>query len=197
VVIAVGGALVVAVGGGAWVLALLAGACVATLLLGGVRAVAGEPELDAGTPVSASGPAIERAPSPASAIERELERCRRHGRSCSVARVAGAQGHLRDLGARVRRTDRVWAVGHDLVLLLPETERVGATRALTRLLDGVRLEVPVAVACFPQDALTAHALVDALRTPAKPSSSAGVAPVRTLRLAPREPAAQMDTSPPS
>lgn len=196
VVVTAVAALVVGAGRLAWVPVLIAAAFLVALLLDGVRAAGGGPALDASGAVTGSGSAIEREPAPA--IERELERCRRHGRSCSVARVAGAQGHLRDIGTRVRRTDRVWAVGHDLVLLLPETDRAGATRAMARLLDGVRLEVPVTVACFPQDALTAHALIEVLRTPARPSSApAEVESERALRLVPREPAAQVDTSPPS
>lgn len=105
---------------------------------------------------------------------RELDRCRRHGRSFSLILVPmRPDGSARQRGlirrravgrptvhqpgtARVRRTDAVLVNGRGIFLLLPETDSDQATRCLDRLRtlapewpeDDIRLVV------FPDDGYT-------------------------------------------
>lgn len=98
-------------------------------------------------------------PAPASAIAQEIERCRRYERTVTLVRVVAAGDSAPDIARRLRRTDQSWSVGKDLVVLLPETGRAGAARAIGRWCSGAR----VAVAVFPEDALTVHGLIRAVR----------------------------------
>ncbi len=107
----------------------------------------------------------------------ELERSRRYGHSCAVIRLAGAGGNRdglrRDLRVRLRVTDRSWHDGTDAWVLLPECDRAGAERYFGRLADdipGVAALIDgsmVAVASFPEDALTSGGLMDVLYGVAK------------------------------
>lgn len=96
---------------------------------------------------------------PLEALMSEVERSRRYRRHCTLARVSGA---AEDTG-ETRRTDEVWDIGGDLMLLMPETTRAGAELAVTRLV-GERADGDLAIATFPDDALTVHGLLDAIRT---------------------------------
>jgi hypothetical protein len=103
-----------------------------------------------------------------SALQREIDRSRRHGHELALMRLAPPAGtspqatavsviHLR---AHVRSVDSAWADSGAIVLLLPESDRTAAERCLARL----RLTFPgaegahVRIACFPSDGLTAGAL---------------------------------------
>lgn len=98
---------------------------------------------------------------PMEAVFDELDRSRRYDRRCTLARVAGGADHASGL---VRRTDDAWVEGHDLMVLMPETDRHGARLAVTRLVGEPAEEVAV-IATFPDDALTARALLAAVRSP--------------------------------
>lgn len=103
----------------------------------------------------------------------EIERSRRYGHSCSVIRLAGAGGgagdELRaDVRARLRVTDRSWHDGTDVWVLLPECDRGAAQAYLGRLASHIPAVAElvtgslVAVAAFPEDALTSGGLMDVL-----------------------------------
>jgi len=126
-----------------------------------------------GAPVSRvwrRGPAARE--DPWHAVRREIDRSRRHrhpfvlvrlpvprrGRAARRALTAG----VTLLHTTLRSGDSVWAEGDAVYLLLPETDRDGATRLLDRLGDEAPAVVPgheaVRMACFPQDGLTVNAI---------------------------------------
>lgn len=92
---------------------------------------------------------------PAEAIDVELERSRRHGKQCSLVRLVGRGRGPAVTPDATRRTDVVWQVADDVLLLLPETGPQAAARCAQRLGPATA----TATATFPDDALTAHGLV--------------------------------------
>ncbi len=127
------------------------------------------------------------------AFRREFDRSRRFDRSFvlmriplsnpldakDVANLPRALGALDALRLVVRSIDKVWRMQGSIYLLLPESNRASANGLIARLrptmpdaaLDGAQ------IAEFPQDALTAEALVAALR----PAAAVGeAAPLRLV-----------------
>lgn len=106
----------------------------------------------------------------------ELERARRRGYAVALVQVPGVRC---DLEPDVRRLDRYWISRRGLHLVLPDTDRDGATLALDRLastgIDVRRARVVV----FPEDALTTVGMVEALE-----GVGVTVEPVGSLELVP-------------
>jgi hypothetical protein len=112
-------------------------------------------------------------------LERELSRSRRFGRPFVLARVprpsaadeadAWLDRLLTLLNSEVRSVDTVWSDGHDVYLLLPESDRSGGAAALARIrepvsrvltdeeVDGIRFAV-----FAPDECPTRQALLSAL-----------------------------------
>ena len=118
--------------------------------------------------------------SPWAALEREIDRSRRHGRALALLRLTWhAEG--RRLGAvvdavraTVRSVDSVWVDHEAIFVLLPESDRAAADRLLARLgfaSPGIVDTRDARVASFPQDGLTANALRAAVSR-ARPSPPA-------------------------
>jgi hypothetical protein len=101
---------------------------------------------------------------------RELDRSRRHAHPLAVVRLAGAPDDIDALVAATghgRETDGWWVQRRALFLVLPETDRDGANAAVTRLLTAADRSLAFAtVAVFPEDGVTAGALLDAIEADA-------------------------------
>lgn len=104
-------------------------------------------------------------------VERELVRSRRYDRSFVVARAAlptARSGAARSgvaaetVAERLRRIDRAWVDDSHLYLLLPESDRRGAEQVAERLLADYAVS-DLRLATFPQDGVTAGALLATLR----------------------------------
>jgi hypothetical protein len=96
-------------------------------------------------------------------LEDEIERSRRFDRRFEVVRMVGAgkapPTSPQTLPPRCRRTDRIWAEGNDLYVLLTETEEAAVEQWMRRVRELSSPEVLVfRTACFPTDGLTAAAL---------------------------------------
>jgi hypothetical protein len=122
----------------------------------------------------------------------EVERSRRYGHSLFLARFAcgrADEGRFERsdkvacaVRTLVRTVDRVWAEGRNVYVLLPECDREMGEAALERMrraLAGISTDdqtIETGWAVFPDDGLTAGAVLDALRgdrattTDAPPSS---------------------------
>jgi hypothetical protein len=116
--------------------------------------------------------------SPSEELQVELDRSRRFGRRFALVRISPRRGFeggwnavrelAYELGALVRRIDRVWIEGASVYLLLPECDRTRVEALLERLRDPLsrllaeneRPEVSSAV--FPDDGMTRGALMDSL-----------------------------------
>ena len=115
-------------------------------------------------------PSIQDEGTPAWAeFRRELARARRHERPLSIVRLPGGATGRSTAALTVgphrplRRVDRAWAEGADLVILMPESDRSAAERAVDRLAPALRIDPTTArVATFPVDGLTSTALVAAV-----------------------------------
>lgn len=113
----------------------------------------------------------------------ELERARRYDRGFALVQIVGESvrldGARLTAGAtvasdlRLRRTDTAWGGPDRLQLLVPEATRRQLDGMLRRLRSCLGPTVEVRVACFPDDGLTARALVQAI----DPSASAPPAEV--------------------
>jgi hypothetical protein len=124
-------------------------------------------------------------------LSAELDRSRRYERSFALIRVPRAASRGRGeeevgrLASALRGVDRCWSADGSVWFLLPESTRTAGEGFLTRmraafpdlLLDEARM------ACFPEDALTGGALLDAVR----PRHSAVPPPARTAAGAARAP----------
>lgn len=105
-------------------------------------------------------------------LELELERARRYDRGFALLQLVGpsmvVDGRRVRSGAtgtsvlELRRTDVAWGGPERLQLLVPEASHQQLTGMLRRLRAGVAPGTEVRVACFPEDGLTARALVEAL-----------------------------------
>ncbi|MFQ5558063.1 MAG: sugar transferase [Acidimicrobiales bacterium] len=106
----------------------------------------------------------------------ELDRARRYERSVAVVRVGSCLGPAdvaaarvslpRDAAHTMRATDVSICVGDDLYIVLPETGREGALALITRLEReiGPRPSPDDGVAVFPDDGITAPALLEKCRS---------------------------------
>lgn len=99
------------------------------------------------------------------ALDRELERSRRHDHPLALVRLAALAGEPETLLACVRAMtrglDSVWLDGDGIVVLLPESDRDAADALLVRLRAALPGTIGAArIACFPADGLTAGALRD-------------------------------------
>lgn len=103
----------------------------------------------------------------------ELERGRRYERPFVLIRVplegqrgrGGQPDHCRRMTSAVRRIDRCWLAAGSLYFLLPESSRDAGEGLLTRMREHFP-ELPLheaQMACFPDDAVTAGALLDAVQ----------------------------------
>jgi lipopolysaccharide/colanic/teichoic acid biosynthesis glycosyltransferase len=118
------------------------------------------------------------------ALDREIDRSRRHSHEVTLLRLAPAEADPRELGASadrlralIRSVDEVWVDRGGLFMLLPESGRDGAEGLLRRLAGCAPAIVgacEVSVASFPRDGLTANALRAAVHAP---PSRAGASPV--------------------
>lgn len=108
--------------------------------------------------------AVRAAPEkPEEALQRELNRSRRHVHALALVRFLCDAGQATQVIGRLRSTDQAWwDRGNHLVVLLPETERDEAVRFVGRIHD-LLPSTPVQLAAFPDDGLTNGALLDALR----------------------------------
>jgi hypothetical protein len=104
---------------------------------------------------------------------RELMRARRHETPLALVRLpdavagGGSDARRRIAAARrhLRRIDVVWVRGRDVVLVLPETDGVTAATVIERLrslVPSVLAGVEPKIAAFPEDGLTAGALLAAI-----------------------------------
>lgn len=111
---------------------------------------------------------LDAHPDPWEELRRELLRSRRYRHVFVVARIPRNGSSLTrasGLATFLRRTDRIWSVGDDVYVLLPETDRERAEALLTR----IRREAPrvlpmegVRVAVFPLEGVTVGAMLAAL-----------------------------------
>ncbi|CAA9244971.1 MAG: hypothetical protein AVDCRST_MAG20-1930 [uncultured Acidimicrobiales bacterium] len=185
-------------------LALVLGFVLGVLARGALRNVAGRPSTavapePAPRPVPAEPvPAI----TPRREIETELERSRRHNRPFAVIRLpgqatppvgeaVGSRGRWNALRPQVRQPlslllrsiDRCCTDRRDIYLVLPETGRVGAERLVAR----IKAEVPgtssaeaVRLVVFPEDGVTAAALLEALQAPSATADDQDRLPAPTV-----------------
>jgi hypothetical protein len=113
----------------------------------------------------------------------ELERARRYERPFVLIRVPleAAQGnahpadHWRRLSSTVRKVDRCWQAAGSVYLLLPESTGPVGEGLLTRMRETfpkLRLD-DAQIACFPDDAVTAGALLDAVHPGGSADASRG------------------------
>ena len=96
------------------------------------------------------------------ALERELERSRRHERPFVLAStVLDADASTHQVGRVLRRLDRSWRTDRRLFILMPETTSAAAAHVVKRLAS---LDAGAAAgwrqAAFPDDGLTLAALID-------------------------------------
>lgn len=91
-------------------------------------------------------------------LARELEKARRHGRALSVMALDSENVDLVALAAHLRASDVVGRDLHDVLVLLPETTRIGAVRLRRRI--GQR---PSGIATLLQDGHRPAALLLAAR----------------------------------
>lgn len=103
---------------------------------------------------------------PEHALVEELNRSRRHGHALSVAALPCTDDDGHRLVGRMRTTDRAWRRRRSMVVLLPETDAVGAARFVRRVTD-LASGGNVRVATFPDDALTVDGLMAALHPPVR------------------------------
>jgi hypothetical protein len=101
----------------------------------------------------------------------ELYRSRRYQRPLTLASIgrAGLNGHgetaAGELSGMLRAIDRVFDLDDHVLILLPETDRAGAEQLLERIATkepGLLPSSYVALAVFPEDALTGSALMAAV-----------------------------------
>ena len=98
-------------------------------------------------------------------LDYEVRNARRYCRFVSVVMVGSGNGRVNNWGIfhhTLRESDELLSVGDEAAVLMGETERPGALRAVDRykvtLDDGVR-DLRFAVAQFPEDAQGAVALI--------------------------------------
>lgn len=132
---------------------------------------------------------------PVAVLARELARSRRYGHPLALIAIIPPNGRPRaaaDAATRicrhVRAVDSIWASPGGVFILLPESDGDDASALLARLrleaadaVDGVTTHV----AAFPEDALTAAAL---LESACGRIARAAVEPPAALRRANRQPA---------
>lgn len=103
------------------------------------------------------------------ALDDELERARRYDHAVALIRLSTTDDggidptRAAELPTRLRASDRIAVSAHDAVVVAPETDPEGATRLAGRLC--AQLGPPACdtrIACFPHDALTRHALLQAV-----------------------------------
>jgi hypothetical protein len=95
-------------------------------------------------------------------LELELQRSRRFGRPMALVRfrpgAAATEAAARVAGTG-RQVDRVWTIGPDILVLLPESGPSQAQAYVARLTRSLpALAEPPRVATFPNDGLTLSAL---------------------------------------
>lgn len=104
-------------------------------------------------------------------LANELARSRRYGRTLVLLRVGVPPGtpERATLQARlttfVRMTDRAWVTGDDLFVVVPESDKADAQRLIERMRSATGSlfsGVSVQMATFPDDAVTARALIQAV-----------------------------------
>lgn len=102
-------------------------------------------------------------------FRRELARARRHERPLSIARLPGGATGRSAVALtagphrRLRRIDLAWSEGADVVILMPESDRAAAERAVGRISGTLGIDPAAArIATFPADGLTTVALVEAV-----------------------------------
>jgi hypothetical protein len=87
----------------------------------------------------------------------------------ALALQARPRDECRRLRGALRNVDRCWSAAGSIYFLLPEATRHVGEGLLERMRDGfpdLRLD-EAQLACFPEDALTGGALLDAVTTPVK------------------------------
>jgi hypothetical protein len=93
----------------------------------------------------------------------ELERARRYGGGFQLARIglSDAPSSRRSAAmVAVRRTDRIWRDGTDLIVLLPECGDAALEGWQHRFEQQLgEQDVSIRTACFPRDGLTLDALL--------------------------------------
>jgi hypothetical protein len=129
----------------------------------------------------------------AAELGRELERSRRYGHTFTIVRVdpgrellmadpARTGWRLRSIAsaaaarlrACLRSVDHVWTLRDQIYVLMPECDRVQASRALGRVDQadpGLLCPDHVRLATFPADGLTIPALLGALEQPLDPRTA--------------------------
>lgn len=128
-----------------------------SIILGAVLALSGIASL------SVDHIAVRRLPNrPDEALHRELSRARRYGHCMVLVRIPCDDDDGVRLVARLRGTDEAWWSQGALVVLLPETDEEGAAQVIARAGDLVDPD-RVRVVAFPEDGLTADALLAALK----------------------------------
>jgi len=116
----------------------------------------------------------------------EIERSRRYQRACSImcfstsniaedefGTLLGLETRLWAWGRLLRNIDRVWHDNGSLFVMLPETDRAGAEAFLARIRQQHPEIVPqsdIAIASFPEDGLTYGAVLNTLKSSARPSN---------------------------
>lgn len=101
-------------------------------------------------------------------LDQELQRSRRYERPLSLVRVRPRNGDVAQLigllETMAREVDQVWAVGPDVVVLLPEADAQAAQAFVDRACDPFAgsLVRDATTASFPEDGLTRPALFAAL-----------------------------------
>lgn len=98
---------------------------------------------------------------PAEVLAAELTRARRYGHSLCLLALDCEGGRAEQAIKHLRSCDRAWHRDGSLWMLLPETDHVGMAGFLVRIHDVVG-GCQVRGAVFPQDALTAEGLEEAL-----------------------------------
>lgn len=97
----------------------------------------------------------------ADAVNREIDRSRRYRHSLALLRLTSAVGSNLP---QLRATDRVFAAEEATFLVLPETDRAGAVRALSRIAPAGDMRMDATTFVFPADALTSRALLRAVQS---------------------------------
>lgn len=123
---------------------------------------------------------------PRDVLTQELNRCRRHAHPMTLMAVRCNEDTSRRIVTRLRTTDHSWWTGPYFVALLPETDRAGAQQMADRISDLVE-PANVALALFPEDGLTAQALLDRIAGPAQTSEPATLVKLTDELLAPPAP----------
>jgi hypothetical protein len=107
-------------------------------------------------------------------LRRELDRARRYERPLALIQIAPVgEAAIEFVRSFVRAGDEVWRDRNRILVMLPEADQARATGMVERLRDcgaHVLAGADVRLASFPQDGLTAVALLDELarsRQPAK------------------------------